>query len=302
MSQYVIHGNTFSTTRPEPGLYVVATPIGNLKDISIRALEILAGCDFIACEDTRHSARLLTHYGIKAKTLAYHEHNADRQAKTLIEHIEQGKALALVSDAGTPLLSDPGQRLVTELVRRDLPVFPIPGASAPLAALVKSGFMSVPFTFVGFLPHKSGPRKTMLERFSDHKATLIFFEAPTRLDASLADMAKIFGDDRQAAILRELTKLHEERITGPLKTLTNDFADKKVKGEIVIVIEGASETPDAFDLDQLLASLLAEHSLSRAVGEAAKITNRPKRKIYARALELDKLSNGHTLKGKRDGE
>jgi 16S rRNA (cytidine1402-2'-O)-methyltransferase len=239
--------NSPTTQRPEGSgtLFLVSTPIGNLDDISARAIEILRRVERIACEDTRHSGRLLKHLSIDARTVSLHDHNERQRTPELIADLEDGQSVALISDAGTPLLSDPGFHLVREAIARGIEVQPIPGASALLAALVSSGLPPYPFTFAGFPPPKSGKRKTFFERFRQLGHTLIFYESPHRLLRSLADAKEVFGD-RPAAVARELTKLHEETVRGPLSELIASFEQRpSIKGELVVVLgsEGTSTTP-----------------------------------------------------------
>jgi len=285
MGEYQIGMHAFNAPKPVGGLYIVSTPIGNLADITLRALEVLSGADIIACEDTRVTAKLLQRYAIKARRVAYHEHNAEKEGPLLLEAIRSGKVVALVSDAGTPLVSDPGQRLVAAARLEGLAVFPIPGPSAPIAALTASGLPTDVFTFGGFLPSKSGQRKTVLQSFLGQAGTLMFFEGPSRLVASLNDMAEIFGNDRQACVARELTKLHEEAVLAPLGELIEYYEAKPPKGEIVIVLAPQIKN-EASDPDAVLRELLTEMSVSRAAGEAAKLTGMTKRDLYARALKI----------------
>ena len=285
-NSFVISGNAVPAPHLECGLYVVSTPIGNLGDISIRALQTLAAAQTVACEDKRVSARLLDRYGIRAPRLvAYHEHNAEKAGPDLLSRVAAGETVALVSDAGTPLISDPGQRLVAEAKAKNLPVFAIPGASAPLAALAASGMATEEFTFAGFLPNKSGARKATLEGFASHRGTLAFFEGPSRLAACLADMAEVLGPNRQAAVCRELTKMHEEVRRAGLEELAQYYAANPAKGEIVVLVAPRNEEA-AVDADQLLSELMETMPVSRAAGEAAKLTGLPKRDLYNRALQL----------------
>lgn len=286
MGEYAVHGRMIGAPALTPALYVVATPIGNLGDVTLRALEVLAGCDLLACEDTRMTARLLTRYGISARTIAYTEHNAAREGPRLVARIQAGEAVALVSDAGTPLMSDPGERLVAAAIAAGVTVHPVPGASAPLAALIASGLPAVPFAFAGFPPHKSGPRRAFLQSFREFAGTLVFFEAPTRLAATLADMVQIFSSDREVAVCRELTKLHEEVRRGTLEEMAVHFGEAPPRGEIVIVLAPAPEGGREVDADRLLTELLAGETVSRAAQEAARLTGLPRRDLYRRALEL----------------
>jgi 16S rRNA (cytidine1402-2'-O)-methyltransferase len=218
-----------------PGLYLVATPIGNLGDVSLRALAILAHAPLIAAEDTRHSKKLLSHFGIRGELTPYHEHNAERERPKLLARIRSGSAVALISDAGTPLVSDPGYKLVREALDEGLTVTSIPGPSAALAALTSAGLPTDTFLFAGFLPPKAGPRQTRLATLKDVPATLILFETPQRLAKSLADMAHVLGA-REAVIAREMTKLHETVMRGTLDKLCEEVEDQAPKGEIVVVV------------------------------------------------------------------
>ena len=268
-----------------PGLHVVATPIGNLGDITLRALQVLAGADRIACEDTRITSRLLRHYGIDTPMTSHHEHNEIESAKSLVRAMLAGEAVALVSDAGTPLVSDPGYRLVQAAIESGIAVWPIPGPSAALAALAASGMPSSRFYFEGFLPAKAGARRQRLQALASVDATLIVFESPRRLGACLADMLALFGGSRRICIARELTKLHEEMIRGDLASLAERYASEVPKGEVVLVLEPpAAETPS--DPDGLLLELLADMSVSRAAAKAAELTGLSKRELYKRCLAL----------------
>jgi 16S rRNA (cytidine1402-2'-O)-methyltransferase len=295
-------GQAEIAARPlEPALYLVATPIGNLGDITLRALETLAAADIVACEDTRVSRVLLERYGIRRRTTAYHEHNAAEAGPKLIAALEAGRSVALISDAGTPLISDPGYRLVEEMLQRGLRVVPVPGASAALAALTASGLPSDTFLFAGFLPVKAGQRTKRLEELDSAPATLIFFESPRRLAATLATMAKVLDDDRQAAIGRELTKTFEEMRIGTLAELAAHYADAATpKGEIVICVGPPKpRQQDGGDIDALLFSLAAEMPTSKAAAEAAKMTGRPKQDLYRRLIEI-KAASGETGSGKTE--
>jgi len=220
-----------------PGtLFIVATPIGNLEDITARALRVLREVEVIACEDTRHTKRLLNHFGIETKTISYHEHNERQRAEELCRLLESGKDAAVVSDAGTPLVSDPGFRVVKAAIERNISVVPIPGPTAFVAALVASGLPSDQFVFAGFLPARAGMRRTKLEALSSIPATLVFYEAPHRIAATLKDAVEVLGN-RPAAVARELTKLHEEMARGTLTDLATRFSESKhVRGEIVLMI------------------------------------------------------------------
>jgi 16S rRNA (cytidine1402-2'-O)-methyltransferase len=266
---------------------VVATPIGNLGDITLRALDVLRHVSLIACEDTRVTAKLLSAHGIATKLTAYHDHNAERVRPALIERLQNGETLALVSDAGTPLVSDPGYRLVRECAALDIPVIPLPGASSVMAALVATGLPTDRFLFAGFLPNKTAGRRAALAELAAVRATLLFLESPHRLAAALSDMSEVLGA-RDAAIARELTKLHEEVRRGTLAELAAHYAGAaEPKGEIVIVVGPPAETqPDESALDDALTPALKQMTLRDAVAKVAKDTGIARGKVYARALEL----------------
>jgi 16S rRNA (cytidine1402-2'-O)-methyltransferase len=239
-------------------LYIVATPIGNLEDISFRAVRILKEADLIACEDTRHTAKLLTHYGISARRESYHEFNEESRTPHLIQLLREGKTIALVSDSGTPLVSDPGYRLVSGCREAGIPVIPIPGPSAAISALVGSGFPSDSFFFGGFLPARSSLRKKKLEQLAGIPATLIFYEAPHRLLACLEDMAAVLGP-RKAAVARELTKIHEEFLSGTLPELLDLFRNRpKIQGEVTLIIERGEASSKCEDYPASLREHLEE--------------------------------------------
>jgi len=281
-------GQTEIAARPlEAALYLVATPIGNLADITLRALETLAAADVLACEDTRVTRVLLDRYGISRPTTAYHEHNAAEAGPRLISALAEGRSVALVSDAGTPLISDPGYRLVEAARARGIRVVPIPGPSALLAALTASGLPSDSFFFAGFLPVKEGQRRTRLAELRGVPGTLIFYESPRRLADSLASMRDVLGD-RPAAIGRELTKAFEEIRTGSLGDLAAHYgAAGAPKGEAVVCVAPPDGGPaETVDVDGLLLSLAGEMGASRAAGEAARMTGRRKAELYQRLLEL----------------
>src|ERR1051325_4003914 len=222
-----------------PGtLYLVAPPIGNLSDITHRALQVLRDVDLIACEDTRHTNKLLHHYGITTKTISYHEHNEQQRATHLIEKLKEGSDIAVVSDAGTPSISDPGFRLVRAAIENDITVVPVPGPSALISALIAAGLPTDEFFFAGFLPSRPNARRTRLAELQSVPGTLIFYEAPHRLAATLKDALEVLGE-REAVVARELTKLHEEIRRGQIGRLAADYADKKndVRGEIVVLID-----------------------------------------------------------------
>ena len=232
------------TTMGGPSLYLVATPIGNLEDITLRALRVLKAVDLIACEDTRQTLKLLSHYGIKTRTVSYHEHNEMTKAAELVVDLEGGAKIALVTDAGMPGISDPGFRLIALAIRHHVPVVPIPGASAFLAALVASGLPTDSFRFSGFLPAKSGQRRKLLESVKDSPRTQVFYEAPHRLLEALADVVEVLGTDRHVVVAREVTKLHEEFLRGRVGEILGQLkARGGVKGEITLLI-AKPETQD----------------------------------------------------------
>lgn len=220
-----------------PGtLYLVATPIGNLADITHRALQVLRDVDLIACEDTRHTQKLLNHYGITTRTISYHEHNEQQRAVQLIDQLKQGSSVAVVSDAGTPAISDPGFRLVRAAIESDVPVVPVPGPSALLSALIAAGLPTDEFFFAGFLPPRSNARRARLSELQSVPGTLIFYEAPHRLATTLKDAYEILGE-REAVVARELTKMHEEIRRGRLSDLSNHYEREEARGEIVVLVD-----------------------------------------------------------------
>lgn len=290
---FILAGQAVRASRPAGGLYLVATPIGNLRDITLRALEILAGADVIACEDTRVTRKLLDHYGISSPMTAYHEHNAAAARPKLLAKLAAGEVIALVSDAGTPLVSDPGYKLVCAVQEAGYAVTALPGASATLTALNVAGLPTDRFFFEGFLPPKSGQRRSRIAELVRIPATLVLFETGPRLAAALVDLAAELGP-REAAICRELTKMHEEVRRGDLATLAANYANMpEPRGEIVIVIAPppGDEKPDAGQVDDLIRNALARVSMKDAVGEVAMATGLPRRDIYQRALELAKDSD-----------
>ena len=270
-----------------PGLYLVATPIGNADDITLRALAVLAGADVIACEDTRTTARLLAMHGITARLTPYHDHNAARARPALLARIARGEAVALVAEAGTPLISDPGYKLVAEAHAAGLAVTVAPGASAALAALTLSGLPTDRFLFAGFLPPRAAARRRALARLAAVDATLVLFESPRRLAAALADMAAELGP-RPAAVARELTKRFEEVRRDRLDALAQHYRDAGApKGEIVVVVGPPGETAaDEDEVDARLRQALETHSVRDAAAAVAAATGVPRRRLYARALEL----------------
>ncbi|MFK8254082.1 16S rRNA (cytidine(1402)-2'-O)-methyltransferase [Ancylobacter terrae] len=291
--QFRLAGQIISAPRLAPGLHVVATPIGNLGDITLRALETLAGADLIACEDTRVSRRLMERYGIETPLVAYHDHNAEAVRPRLLARLADGGTVALISDAGTPLVSDPGYKLVEAAIGAGHPVVPLPGASASLAALVAAGLPTDRFFFEGFLPPKQGARRTRLGELAAIPATLVIYESGPRLPDSLADLAAVLGP-RPAAVCRELTKTFEEVRRAPLDALVAHYAEAGApKGEIVVVIgpplkRAASDE----DVETALRAALETLSVKDAASAVAAATGRPKRDIYARALVLARAGHG----------
>ncbi|HTR16524.1 MAG TPA: 16S rRNA (cytidine(1402)-2'-O)-methyltransferase [Acetobacteraceae bacterium] len=277
--------------QPISGLVLVSTPIGNLADMSPRAVAALAGADLVLCEDTRVTARLLAHHGITARTAALHEHNEEARIPGLLDQLRQGRRIALVSDAGTPLVSDPGYRLVRAALEAGLPVGGVPGPNAAVLALVLSGLPPHPFLFLGFPPPRQAARLAAFARLRAAEragltATLIWHEAPHRLAEALADMAQVFGP-RPAAVARELTKRFEEVRRGTLEALAAHYAAEAARGEITVVVGPAPEEVAGEDeLDARLREALAGNSVKDAAALVATALGLPKRTVYARALEL----------------
>lgn len=274
-------------------LYVVATPIGNLDDLAPRARQLLAEVDLIASEDTRHTGRLLSHFGVKTPQFPLHDHNEDAATTALIERLSDGQSIALVSDAGTPLVSDPGYRLLRSAHAANIRVSPVPGASALTAAISVAGIASDRFSFEGFLPTKQKARRDTLQTLSAERRTLVFYESVHRINETLADLVAIFGADRQAFIGRELSKLHEQCVNAPLGELARRIQDDSIKrkGEFVLVVAGSrSAQPDSIEADRLLRELLAVMPSKQAAAIAAKVTGGKRNELYSRILELKELS------------
>jgi 16S rRNA (cytidine1402-2'-O)-methyltransferase len=289
-----------------PGLYFVSTPIGAARDITLRALDVLASADVIAAEDTRTTRRLMDLHGVPLdgrQLLAYHDHNGAAQRPRLMAALAEGRSVAYASDAGTPLVADPGYRLARDAAEAGYRVHCAPGPSAMLAALTLAGLPSDRFLFVGFAPNAGGARRSFLRDLAGIEATLILFESPRRLSASLKDMADILGENRQAALCRELTKRFEEVRRGTLGALAEALATDRVKGEIVLVIGPPEDTPEnVSSLDDLLRTALKSQSVKDAVSMVAQTTNIPRKDVYRRALDLAALdAGGGDEKGGQDG-
>jgi 16S rRNA (cytidine1402-2'-O)-methyltransferase len=268
------------------GLYVVSTPIGNLRDITLRALDVLAGADLVLAEDTRVCAKLLNAYRLKKKLQRYDDYTGEAARPGILATLRDGARVALTTDAGTPLVSDPGYRLVHAAIAQGTPVFPIPGASAALAGLAAAGLPTDRFLFAGFPPTKSAARKAFLAELAPVRATLVLFEGASRLGESLKDMAAVFGP-RPAAVARELTKLHETVVRAPLDCLASDPALRAPKGEVVVLIgPGAEAAATAADADAALKEALERLGPADAASEVAKALGLPRRELYRRAVEL----------------
>lgn len=277
----------------EGTLFVVATPIGNLDDLSPRAREVLGRVDLIAAEDTRVTGRLLSHFGIKVRQAALHDHNEEKVVPELIETLKSGKSVALVSDAGTPLISDPGYRLTSAAHEAEIAVSPIPGPSAPIAALSASGLPSDRFAFEGFLPSKKGARRMRLAELNNESRTLLFFESVHRVTEAIDDMKAAFGDGRQAFIGRELSKLHEQCVSANLAALAGMLADGRIplKGEFVIGVGSTDRTDGddaSADADALLGELLPVMPGKQAVDIVTRVTGVARNEIYQKMLDLKK--------------
>jgi 16S rRNA (cytidine1402-2'-O)-methyltransferase len=290
LRRFVVAGHELQAPSLTGGLYLVATPIGNLRDVTIRALETLAGANVIACEDTRVTRKLLDHYGIATTLTPYHEHNAASARPKLLTRLSNGEAVALVSDAGTPLISDPGFKLVRAVQESGHAVTSLPGPSALLAALTNAGLPTDRFFFEGFLPAKASQRAARITELMHIPATLVLFESGPRLADTLAALASGLGA-REAAVCRELTKLHEEVRRDVLPELAGHYArGAETRGEMVVVIAppSESEAPDAAALDDIIRNSLQRLSLKDAVSEIAQSTGIPRRDVYQRALALTK--------------
>jgi len=271
-------------------LYIVATPIGNLSDMSQRAIDVLQSVDLIAAEDTRHSGILLQHFAVKTPSISLHDHNEEQRSEVLLAKLQQGESIALISDAGTPLISDPGYKLVSLVREHNIKVIPIPGSCAVIAALSASGLASDRFTFEGFLPSKQGARRQILEALVDENRTLIFYESPRRLQDCLTDMVAIFGHTRQACVARELTKLHETIMTKPLDELLHWVSENKnqQKGEAVLLVEGLKQKKDSSEteINRVLTLLLKDLPVKKAAAITSSLLEVSKNTAYDMALKL----------------
>ena len=289
MTHYIF-GETIQSekvSKPDPGLYIVATPIGNLRDVTLRALDILRAADVIACEDTRITGRLLKAYGIEVASIPYHDHNAARARPGLIKRLERGEIVALVSDAGTPLVSDPGFKLVEACAKGGIAVYAVPGASALLAGLGVAGLPTDRFYFAGFLPPKQAARRKALREIAAVPGTLVIYESARRLAASLTDMAAVLGD-RRASVARELTKRFEEVVRGSLTKLATRYAGSgPPKGEIVVIV-APPDPPEIGEemIDRALTAALEHQSVKDAARNVAAALGQPRRRLYERALAL----------------
>jgi 16S rRNA (cytidine1402-2'-O)-methyltransferase len=274
---------------PTGTLYIVSTPIGNLEDITLRAIRILKETDVIAAEDTRHTQKLLSRYGIQTPLTSYHDHNKEEKAPVLVARLLEGKNVALVSDAGTPGISDPGYFLINLAVDRKVPVVPIPGATAAIAALSISGLPTDSFVFEGFLPSKQSARRKRLEELKSEKRTLVFYEAPHRIINTVEDMAAVFGA-REAVVTRELTKVHEEAVRGSLNDVLEHLNKGSFKGEFTIIVHGATEGQRNQDIDtaEYLRNLMLHRGLTKkeAVAAAAEELGLPKKEVYKESLKI----------------
>ena len=277
-----------------PGtLYVVSTPIGNLEDITLRALRVLREVDLIAAEDTRRTRQLLTHYGIHKPLISYHEYNRRMRGKTLLQELRKGKSIALVTDAGTPGISDPGEDLVRGAIQESIPLVPIPGPAALVAALCVSGLPTESFLFYGFLPSKTAARKKWLASLKDRPETLVFYESPRRLDSLLGDAGQILGD-RRVVVAREMTKVYEEVYRGTLSEVLDQLGEEEVKGEVTVILEGctSSPAPEASSIMEALKHYSREMGLSmkESVGRVAKELGVSRRQVYQESLKLKEES------------
>lgn len=270
-------------------LFVVSTPIGNLNDLTARAIETLRSVDVVASEDTRHTGQLLAQLSIKTSLIALHDHNERQMSSRIVERIQSGQSVALVSDAGTPLISDPGYHLVQACLEHNLPVVPIPGVSAVTTALSVSGIATDRFTFEGFLPSKDSARRATFKALEFERRTMVFFETPHRIYNSLVGLSEVLGSDRRVAVCRELTKKFEQIVSAPAGEILTQLGsgDIPAKGEFVLVVAGAQHN-QSVDSDELLKALLLELSPSKAASVAAKLSPKSKSELYDRAMIIKK--------------
>ena len=280
---------------PFGSLYIVATPIGNLEDITLRALRILGDVSLIAAEDTRHTQKLLTHFNIARPLTSYHDHNKEQKAEVLVARLKEGGDVALVSDAGTPGISDPGYYIINRAIEEGIKVVPIPGATAALAALSVSGLPTDSFVFEGFMPPKKGRRVAKLKSLADEPRTVILYEAPHRIHETLGDMRAVLGD-RRIVLARELTKIHEELLRGKIDDIIEKLAGRTVKGEITLVVEGRTGDEAEFSVLSLsdhVAKLVREEGVSKkdAMEMVARLRGVPKKRVYEEVL-VNKLTGG----------
>jgi 16S rRNA (cytidine1402-2'-O)-methyltransferase len=283
-----------------PALYVVATPIGNLEDITLRALRILRSADLIACEDTRHTQKLLNHFEIKTPTQSYHEHNEAARAQELVAKMNAGARIALVSDAGMPGVSDPGERVIRAALDRGLKVVVVPGPSALISALVASGLPTDSFRFLGFLPPRSGERRTALEGLRDSPETLIFYEAPHRISEMLADLEQTFGKERHIALARELTKIHEEFLRGSITEVAGELRTRgAIKGEITLIVEGSRTEGPARAAPSTVVDRIRELMGANALDEKAALKHAAKEFGLSRSAAYREWQRGKKAEGRR---
>lgn len=292
--RFLIEGHTLTAPRLDPGLYITSTPIGHLADMTIRALQVLAAADVILCEDTRVTRKLTRKYGIATQLRPYHDHNAESVRPDILKKLSSGAAIALVSDAGTPLVSDPGFKLVRAALEQSIPVTAVPGASAPIAALAIAGLPSDRFLFAGFPPAKKGQREAFFQSFHGIGATLVFFVSARKLNVVLGELQAVLGD-RQAVMARELTKLHEEVLRGSLSELSAEIvARPALKGEVTLLVSGDAklDAPEGAALDRQIRQALKSDSVRDVAASLAKAYDLPRRQVYLRALELSKSGSG----------
>jgi len=279
--------------KPPGTLYVVSTPIGNLEDITLRALRVLKEVDLIAAEDTRRTRQLLTHYGIHKPLISYHEYNRRMREKTLLQELREGKSIALVTDAGTPGISDPGEDLVRGAIQESIPLVPIPGPAALVSALSVSGLPTESFLFYGFLPSKAAARKKWLSSLQGRPETLVFYESPRRLSSLLEDAAQILGD-RRVVVAREMTKVYEEVYRGTISEVLDQLGEEEVKGEVTVILEGctSSPAPEASSIMEALRHYSREMGLSmkESVGRVAEELGVSRRQVYQESLKLKEES------------